>query len=192
MKLENPITITPSKYTDPKTNQIVNPTPITLDELAIIYVDNPIAQQYYLTIQHIPQPIMLFEKEDYINNLDITKSQAQNKFLELANNNIQLYLQNLFPKTLEDDPYGPGSILAGMFSAIGIKSTPTCSCRRHALEMNRRGIEWCEENVDTICGWLEAECKKRHIPYVESVAKIVVNRAINKAKKYRDELNNEK
>lgn len=189
MKLENSIIITPSKYTDPKTNQIVNPTPITLDELNIIYIDNPPAQQYYLTIQHIPQPIMLFEKEEYINNSDITKAQADQKLLELANNDIQSYLQNLFPKTLEDDPYGPGSILASMFSAIGIKSSPTCSCRRHALEMNMKGIEWCEQNVDTICGWLQEECKKRNIPYVEAVAKMVVNRAINKAKKYREQQN---
>lgn len=187
MKLENPITIVRSKYTDPQTNKVVNPSPITLEELTIIYIDNPSAEQYYITIQYIPQQILLFEKEEYRNNPNITKEQAQQKLYQLAENNIQSYLQNLFPRTLEDDPYGPGSILASMFSAIGIKSSPTCSCKRHALEMNTRGIEWCEQNVDTICGWLEEECKSRKIPYVETVAKMVVNRAISKAKKYRED-----
>lgn len=192
MKLENTITLYPSKYTDPKTNQIVNPDPVTLDELSIIYIDNPVTKQYYITIQHIPHPIMLFENDQYLQNPDITKIQAQTRLLELANNDIQSFLQKTYPKTLEDEPYGPGSILASMFSAIGIKSSPTCSCRRHALEMNAKGIEWCEENLDTICGWLQEECKKRSIPYVDAVARMVVNRAINKAKKYRDELKDEK
>jgi hypothetical protein len=190
MKLEQTITLKPSKYTDAN-NQIVAPDPVTLDELAVIYVDSPTGFQYYVTIQHIPHPIMLFEKENYTNNPDITKAQAQQRLLELADNDMEAFLQKQFPKTLEDDPYGPGSILASMFSAIGIKSSPTCSCRRHALEMNARGIEWCEENLDTICGWLKEECKKRNIPYVDAVARMVVNKAINKAKKYREELKNE-
>lgn len=190
MKLEQTITLKPSKYTDAN-NQVVAPDPVTLDELAVIYVDSPTSSQYYVTIQHIPHPIMLFEKENYTNNPDITKTQAQQRLLELADNDMESFLQKQFPKTLEDDPYGPGSILASMFSAIGIKSSPTCSCRRHALEMNARGIEWCEENLDTICGWLKEECKKRSIPYVDAVARMVVNKAINKSKKYREELKNE-
>lgn len=190
MKLEQTITLKPSKYTDAN-NQVVAPDPVTLDELAVIYVDSPTSSQYYVTIQHIPHPIMLFEKENYTNNPDITKAQAQQRLLELADNDMESFLQKQFPKTLEDDPYGPGSILASMFSAIGIKSSPTCSCRRHALEMNARGIEWCEENLDTICGWLKEECKKRSIPYVDAVARMVVNKAINKSKKYREELKNE-
>jgi hypothetical protein len=190
MKLESPITLRPSKYTDPN-NQIINPDPITLDELNMMYIDNEAQKQYYVAIQHVPQQIMLYQGEEYEQNPDITKKQAQQRLLDLAKNDMELYLQNLFPKTLEDDPYGPGTILASMFSAIGIKSSPTCSCRRHALEMNKNGIEWCEENVSTICGWLQEECKKRKIPYVEAVAKMVVNRAINKSKKYREELKNE-
>lgn len=186
MKLANPITLYPSKYTDPN-NQIVAPDPLTLNELTLIYVDNPTHSQYYVSIQHIPNPIMLFENEEYANNPDITKARAQEKLLELANNDIQSFLQNKFPRTLEDDPYGPGTILASMFSAIGIKSSPTCSCRKHALEMNKNGIEWCENNLDTICGWLKQECEKRKIPYVDAVARMVVNRAISKSKKYRKE-----
>jgi hypothetical protein len=192
MKLESPITIVPSKYTDQNTNKVVNPPPIQLDSLDIIYLDNPVTEQYYVAIKHLPHNVLLFSGEDYQKNPDITKSKAQEKLLEISKGDLQKYLQEQFPKTLEDEPYGPGSILASMFSAIGIKSSPTCSCRKHALEMNKNGIEWCEENLDTICGWLEEECKKRKIPYVDAVAKMVVKKAINKAKKYRNEMNNEK
>lgn len=185
MKLEKSITLVPPKFTD-KNNRVQTPDPITTDELVIIYIDNPTDKQYYLAIQHMPERVILFDQEQYDQNPDITKAQAQAKFMEMCNNDPQTFLQNMFPRTLEDDPYGPGSILASMFSAIGIKSSPTCSCRRHALEMNKNGIEWCEANIDVICGWLEEECKKRKIPYVQTVAKMVVNKAINKAKNYRD------
>lgn len=186
MKLEKPITLVPSKYTD-QSGEVITPQPVVLDELNIVYLNRPKTKQYYIAIEHVPTQITLFQGKDY--KEDITLQEANAKFLELTQGNIEHYLQNLFPRTLEDDPYGPGSILASMFSAIGIKSTPTCSCRRHALEMNKNGIEWCENNLETICGWLQEECKKRHIPYVDAVARMVVNRAINKAKKYRENPN---
>jgi hypothetical protein len=190
INLKEPITIQPPNYKD-ENNKIVSPNPIELDVLDVIYIDNPTDRQYYIVIKHIPNHTLLFEKEEYDQYPNITKEQAQERFFEITKGDVQHFLQNTFPRTLEDDPYGPGTILASMFSAIGIKSTPTCSCRRHALEMNKNGIEWCENNLDTICGWLKQECEKRKIPYVDTVARMVVNRAINKAKKYKDELQNE-
>lgn len=189
MKLDNPITLRPPKFTD-KNNQLVSPEPIVLDKLEIIYIDNPQDREYYITINHVPAQIMLFRGEDYNNVPDITKEMANAKLLAVSEGNLEQFLQKAYPKTLEDDQYGPGTILASMFSAIGIKSTPTCSCRRHALEMNKQGIKWCEENIETICGWLKEECEKRKIPYVDTVAKLVVNRAIAKSKKYQQELAN--
>ena len=69
----------------------------------------------------------------------------------------------MFPPTLESVPNGAGSILSGMISAMGIKSTPNCSCKRHALEMNTNGPDWCEENLGTILDWLNEEAQKRFI-----------------------------
>lgn len=184
LKLENPITIKRPKYTD-QNGIVVSPEPLVLDTLNIVYSDHPTNKMYYMTIEHMPASIVLFRNEEYTPN--ITTEQANQRFLELAEDDVQHFLQQSFPLTLEDDPYGPGSILAGMFSAIGIKAGPKCSCKRHALEMNKNGIEWCENNMDTICGWLEEECKARRIPYVDSIVRMVVKRAINKSKKYRDE-----
>lgn len=45
---------------------------------------------------------------------------------------------------------GPGTQLTQLFAELGIKVTPTCSCKSMAGKMDRNGIEWCRENLDTI------------------------------------------
>lgn len=86
-------------------------------------------------------------------------------------------------QTLEDFPNGPGTILSKMLSKIGINSTPNCSCRRRAMEMNNRGPEWCAENIDTIVGWLREESEKRKLPFVDFAGKLLIQRAIKVSKK---------
>ena len=186
IKLGETISLRRPKYTD-KSGVVVTPDPLVLDTLNIVYSDHPTNKMYYVTIEHLPASFVLFNSDEYHEN--ITVEEANNRFLELAEGDVRSFLQKSFPLTLEDEPYGPGSILASMFSAIGIKAGPQCSCKRHALEMNKNGIEWCENNLGTICGWLEEECKSRKIPYIDTVARMVVNRAINKAKKYREQEN---
>jgi hypothetical protein len=70
-----------------------------------------------------------------------------------------------------------------MISTMGIKSTPNCSCRRHAIEMNEKGNDWCEQNLPTILGWLKEESAKRSLPYIESVASMIVKRAIKTSRR---------
>lgn len=186
MNLEKPITLQSSKYTDQATGKIETPPPIVLTKLDIIYTDSPSEQTYHIVIKEIPFPILLFSGESYSEAGEISITKANERFLELADNDLESFLQKQFPKSLEDDPYGPGSILHGMFAALGIKSTPTCSCRRHAMEMNEKGIEWCEENLPTILSWLKDETQKRKLPWSETVASLVVKKAINRSKKYRE------
>lgn len=87
------------------------------------------------------------------------------------------------PATLEDYPNGPGTILSKMLSKIGIHSTPNCSCRRRAMEMNTKGPEWCAENIDMIVGWLREESEKRKLPFVDFAGKLLIQRAIKVSKK---------
>jgi hypothetical protein len=87
------------------------------------------------------------------------------------------------PETLEDYPNGPGTILSKMLSKIGIHSTPNCSCRRRAMEMNTKGPDWCAENMDMIVGWLREESAKRKLPFVDFAGKILIQRAIKISKK---------
>ena len=87
------------------------------------------------------------------------------------------------PQTLEDTPNGPGTMLSKMLSKIGINSTPNCSCRRRAIEMNTKGPDWCEQNMDMIVGWLREESTKRKLPFVDFAGKILIQRAIKLSRK---------
>jgi hypothetical protein len=78
---------------------------------------------------------------------------------------------------------GPGSFLKKYLSRIGITSTPNCSCNAKAKHMDTMGIEWCEQNLDTIVGWLKDEAEKRRLPFVPWPARLLVKKAIAAAKK---------
>ena len=184
MKLDKQVTLQAMPYTDQQTNKVVKPAPFSIDELRITYYDQPHMKVLGAQIERIPQHLTLFFGPMYDelgDDRSLTKYQARVK--ELMGDDPQTFLQGLFPATLESDPDGPGSILSGMISTMGIKSTPNCSCRRHAIEMNTNGPDWCEENIGTILSWLEEEAKKRNLPFVRTVAKVMVQRAIAKSRR---------
>jgi hypothetical protein len=84
------------------------------------------------------------------------------------------------PKTLEEqDPTGPGTFLSKTLEKIGIKSSPTCSCKARALRMNEMGNDWCDENIETIVGWLREEAEKRKLPFIDMAGTLLVKRAIS-------------
>jgi len=81
---------------------------------------------------------------------------------------------------------GPGTELKALLSKIGITSSPTCSCNKRASLMDARGIPWCEENVETICDWLQEEAAKRNLPFLRSAGKLLIRMALRNAKKGTD------
>lgn len=81
---------------------------------------------------------------------------------------------------------GPGTQLKRLLSKVGIKATPNCSCNARARKMDEMGIEWCEQNIDEIVGWLKEEAKRRNLPFLAFPTKILVQRAISAAKRVRD------
>lgn len=82
---------------------------------------------------------------------------------------------------------GPGTQLKRLLSKVGIKATPNCSCNARARKMDEMGIEWCEQNIDEIVGWLKEEAGKRKLPFLSFPTKVLVQRAIKLAKRARDE-----
>ena len=56
--------------------------------------------------------------------------------------------------------------------------------------MNTNGPDWCEENLGTILDWLNEESKKRNLPFVRTVAKLMVQRAINKSRRIKKKKQN--
>lgn len=69
---------------------------------------------------------------------------------------------------------GVGTVLSSIFSTIGIVTSESCSCRRHAVEMDRRGTKWCLENIDTIVGWLQTEATVRNLVFFRAGIKIAL------------------
>jgi hypothetical protein len=78
---------------------------------------------------------------------------------------------------------GVGTELKKLLKLIGITASPTCSCNARAKTMNENGIQWCEDNKDTIIGWLEEEANKRNLLFSHIGAKIMLNLTIKKAKR---------
>jgi len=185
ISLDSPITLLPPPFTNDN-NQVVRPSPIVFDYLNVSYVDTPMNKNVSAYINGLPGSFTLFSGPQYDMIGDWTQEQAETTLrshLGQTAEQIQKTLQSIFPKTLEQNPNGPGSILTGMISSLGIKSSSNCSCRRHALEMNDNGPDWCEQNMTTILSWLKEESHKRSLPYVEMVAKAMVQRAINKSRR---------
>jgi len=80
---------------------------------------------------------------------------------------------------------GVGTELSKILESYGFKITANCKCKQRALLMNNNGVEWCENNIDTIIGWLKEEADKRNLGFIfsELIAKRIIKRAIRAAKK---------
>jgi hypothetical protein len=182
MKLNNEVTIYPPAISD-NNGKILNPPPLIVSFLDVTYHDNPINKHLFVTIRNFPNSLTIASGDEYTKLGDYTQQEIEDKLRSVLGNDPAKVLRSMFPKTLEEYPNGPGTILSGMISSLGIKSTPNCACRRHAIEMNERGPDWCESNIDTILSWLKTESENRKLPFVESIARLIVNRAINKSRR---------
>lgn len=182
MKLSNEIKITPPPYTD-HSGKIVNPPDIILNELKVIYCDDQSRNTYYAVVEKIPTPVVLFDNEAYIQAGLLNKEVGEKKLSEALTEDPAKFLRSLFPKTIEEHPNGPGTMLSKMIKSIGIVMTQGCSCRRHAIEMNEKGNDWCEQNIDTIVGWLREEASKRKLPFFDTIGKMMISRAIKKSRR---------
>lgn len=78
---------------------------------------------------------------------------------------------------------GPGTHLHAMLERFGIKASPGCSCTERMVQMNIWGPDRCEREIETISQWMKAEAKKRGLPYISTVGRMLVRRAIAKARR---------
>jgi len=188
--LNSPITLNPPPYTDTNTNKVVTPEPIVINELKVSYTDTPLDKIVSARIEGVPGSFPLFVGQQYDVMGDWTQAQAEVALVGKIGEGeaVQANLQAMFPKTLEQDPNGPGSILTDMIKSLGISSSSSCSCRRNALEMNEKGPAWCEENVETILSWMREEAKKRGLPFLDMVGKAMIQRSINRSRKLKANL----
>ena len=76
-----------------------------------------------------------------------------------------------------------GDALAKKISRLGITPRPQCNCKKYQQMMNNYGPSWVEQNVDTVCGWLQSEASKRKLPAPKIFVKRLVMSAVKEAKK---------
>lgn len=183
MKLAEKINVTPPPFSD-NSGKVTHPQPIITDELNLTFEINVKEKTIGVHIENFPLELFLFT-EDSFDELggDWKQSFLENKLLQLLGSNPSLVLRSLFPRTMEEDPNGPGTVLSTMIKTLGIHMSDSCSCRRHAIAMNEKGNDWCEQNIDTVVGWLREEAKRRGLPFVDMIGKVMVNRAIKKSRK---------
>jgi hypothetical protein len=186
MKLNKTIILRPSPYTDNQ-GKLIEIPPIVTDELDVSFILRKKTGMAYAQIVNIPGVVVLTTSVENPNVEELRLKDLENIFLYKLGDDPEKFLQNLFPKTIESDPNGAGSILSKMLSYIGITATPNCSCKKRAVEMNERGNDWCEKNLDTIMEWLKEESAKRKLPFIETVARLMVKKAIKMSRKLKNE-----
>lgn len=81
---------------------------------------------------------------------------------------------------------GPGTELKKLLAKAGLAASPDCSCNERAAEMDRRGCDWCEENIGTVVGWLREQAHARGLPFIDAVGRMLVRRAIKNARQRSD------
>jgi hypothetical protein len=182
MKLSQSIKIQPPPYSD-NSGKIINPPEVKLDQLDLMFIDNPISKTISAQIISLPINMIVWSGSDYDLIGDWTKSQAEKRLESILGDDPSTYIRSLYPQTLEEHPNNPGTVLSKMIKSVGIQMTDSCSCKRHALEMNIRGNNWCEENIDTVVGWLREEASRRGLPFIDTLGKLLVGRAIKKSRK---------
>lgn len=79
---------------------------------------------------------------------------------------------------------GPGTELKALLKDwLGIQASPNCSCNARARQMDEWGPDLCEQNLQTIVGWLEEQARGRKLPFVRLAAEQAVKLAIRRARK---------
>lgn len=86
-------------------------------------------------------------------------------------------------------PPGPGHHLKCILLQLKITPGANCECDHHAAKMDRKGPDWCEENIATIVGWMQEAAAKRTAaqrtarPFIKAGARALVLLAIRRARR---------
>lgn len=76
-----------------------------------------------------------------------------------------------------------GTHLKRLLFAIGISTSSGCKCSSRATHMDRMGNDWCEQNIETIVEWLKEEAAARGLPFISTVGRMLVRKAISNARR---------
>ncbi len=78
---------------------------------------------------------------------------------------------------------GPGTELKKLLARLGIVASPGCSCNSMAARMDAAGPDGSESMLADVLAVMQAEAKKRGLPWIEAAARLLVKKAIRNARK---------
>ncbi len=81
---------------------------------------------------------------------------------------------------------GVGAELKRLLRLFRIVPTTGCRCAEHAREMDARGPDWCERNIELICDWMEVEAARRKLTkfvFSRAAARTLVRIAIRNTRR---------
>lgn len=77
---------------------------------------------------------------------------------------------------------GPGTELKSLLATFGIHATPNCKCNKMAKKMNAWGPDGCLEHMEEIVDVMQEEAGKRGLPFLRSLGRLLVKKAIRRAR----------
>lgn len=86
-------------------------------------------------------------------------------------------------RRLAGSPGTAGTHLKQLLQSVFVVSTKGCKCQARAEHMNAMGNDWCEQNIETIVEWMKEEAAARGLPYLSTVGRMLVRRAISTARR---------
>jgi hypothetical protein len=80
-------------------------------------------------------------------------------------------------------PGGPGTELAKLLARFGFAERPGCKCKSTAAKMDAWGPEECSKpgRIEEVLAVMAEEAKKRGLPFVPAVGRLLIRRAISVA-----------
>lgn len=81
---------------------------------------------------------------------------------------------------------GPGTELKKLLKRMFFEADKKCLCHKRAAAMDSLGPDWCEQNIETVVGWLREAAAERSVAgllFTETGARILIRRAIRNARR---------
>lgn len=78
---------------------------------------------------------------------------------------------------------GPGTELKRLLAKVGIVAGASCKCNAMAARMDYEGGNWCLSNVDEILSVMRDEAQRRSMPFVDTVGRMLIRRAVRNTTK---------
>lgn len=178
MKLDKPIKIHSISYKINNKNIDNNYT--VLNELDVTYNIRPKSKTITASIKHVPKTIVLALPSYY----EAIENQINITFLnQLLSHKLgpdpEKTINDLFPYSLHDYPYGVGSVFYRLLNKYGIKINANCKCLAYLHQMNKNGHNWCKSNKNSILDKLKQESSTQKISYNNSIALKLLEKALD-------------